>query len=1175
MTLAEIYEEKGIEDKHRLKGIKPLVVVKPSEDYNIENDLKRLGIDPMEVESTYPKDGISLAEEIELSGKEVIQVGKKLLDDFPCFRGKKKGKDVLTSIKRGTKRFVNLHHHDEYSIRDGLGKISDFTDYLCETGRTFCPITNHGTVGGWIKQYDFCREKGLKAIFGVECYVNDVRSNDPEVKKKNRSNYHMIMLARNLEGFYNIIRIQNDANLNGFYYKPRVNYEAMKKWGKGIIASSACYSGVLSKLVLEDKWEEAKDLADFFRECFDGFYIELVMIDMEEQIDLNNRLIRLADETGIPLIVTLDSHYIMAEHSKTHELLLLIRDKKTVLDKKDNPEEVWQFDAGQLYYRDYSGLKSLWRDGFEASDGRVLKYENEIFNERVFEKAVDNTRKIALECEDIEIDSSIKLPRIAKKSQQKLKEEVIKGLKSKGLENQKEYIDRLKEEFEVIFDKGFSDYFLIMQKIIVDTKKKYGDGSVGIGRGSAAGSLVSYCLGITGIDPLPYGLLFSRFLDASRADPPDIDVDFDPRIRDKVKQYIVEEFGDNKTCSIGTCSTYKTRQVILDVVRALGLDVREVNKITKKMDILGKFDVEGDDGENESMKLDKMPFDAVLEQYPEMGSYLEQHPNVRKHAELLRNQASHVGKHAGGMIISDRSLTDIIPVVSDKNGVVSSEWVEGQEEQQLGGIGLVKFDLLGLSNLSVVSDCLGFVNESRKKKIRFSEIPVNDKESIVGGVSSDLMGIFQLENPFTKHVAKDIGIDCLEDVSALTSLIRPGPKDMGMHEVYARRKNGESYGVIDCIKDILEPTHGVLTYQEQVMRIAQRMAGFTGSEANKMRKAMGKKIAELMATFRDKFIKGCQPRIDNGEFTEEEATEMFDLIEKFAAYGFNKSHSIAYSVLTTKQLWLKFRYPAQYIAALLNNTKQGQRKSFSDDAFKDYLMYARKRGIRIIPPDVNKSGFGFTMGGDSIRYGLGKIKGLGKAAQNIVENSPYESFEDFYNRVNKRVVNKGVVVKLIASGAFSSFGERNELLDSYSELRGSKGKKKESFDHKTSKEWEREESERLGSVLTDDPLYYRYKEKIVEERWCPIGDADNRNTTKVLGRVDDVIFRTSRNGNDMYIVSMSDDINTLTFFVFTKNMQFFKNNVNTGNIIAVKLAKFDDSNTRFLDSRCDVDIIEK
>ena len=892
MTLQELYD--GSDVKEKIENPKKVMLLVSTADVDVLPYVGALGLDRFEVCVTWPKvDAAFMLREIEACSPElVVQIGERVSRKYPLVESPSEAVALTHRAAQAVgDRFVNLHHHDEFSIRDGLGTVGGLVKLLKSRGGSFCAITNHGHIGGWIKQYSTCRKNGVKALFGMEAYLNDYRGDDPDERKRQRGNHHLVLLARNEVGFYNILRIHNDAQLEGFYYRPRATHEALKKWGEGVIGLSACYAGELVQYLMADDMDGAKRAYEFYVDAFDEFYIELTMIEMEDQIEANKRLIEFADDVGAPLVVTLDSHYLKPEHTETHDVLLLIKSGKTVFDKIENPEEVWQFDARNIYYRSGEQLRELWGDGFavgEDGDQRQVRYKSDVFTEAVFDAAMENTRRIAMECEEIELDSEFKLPTLYEDGNSVLRKKAQEGFKRRALKGRR-YSDRLHFELDTVCHLGFSDYFLVVDKIVTDAKEKFGEFAINWGRGSAAGSLVSYCLEITDLDPLEYGLFFERFLDYSRVDDcPDIDLDFDPRIRDWVKEHVVELFGSEKTCSIGTYQTYKTRAVVVDVSRALGLDVWTAMEVTKQIDTLAKFDVETDEG-TEEQKIDEMGFDEVCKHYPELKAYFDANPEVLKHAEVLRNQVKNAGKHAGGMIISNLELQDRVPMFRDSSGAVVSAWSEGLATHELSEVGLVKFDILGLKNLCVISDCLDYVESTRGVRIRRADIDINNREAIKLQAKHDCVGIFQFESPGTKPVIDAVGVDSIFDISAVTSLIRPGPKNMGMDQVYARRKHGEPYEMIPVLRDVLSETYGVITYQEDVMRVAQVFAGFTPIESNQLRSAIAKKRLDKLPAMKEKFIAGAQARVDDGEVTEAQVLEIWNLLESFGGYGFNRS----------------------------------------------------------------------------------------------------------------------------------------------------------------------------------------------------------------------------------------------------------------------------------------------
>ena len=899
MILSELYDAHSVSNDARISESKPIMFLMPSEDYDLAPHLHRFGLSRAEVCVTWPK----VSDETQFMVEEVRAARAKVVIQVGGVRASKKYSVIRpdgvcsTNLPARIKSvigdtYVNLHHHDEFSLRDSIGTVNDLTKLLGKRGQRYCAVTNHGSVGGWIKQYSTCKKAGIKPIFGCEVYVNNCRSDDPEERKANRSNSHLVLLARNETGFYNLIKIHNDAQLNGFYYKPRVNHEAISKWGEGLIGSSACLAGEIPQLLMDGKDDEARQVYEFYRDVLDAFYIEVTLIEMRQQVELSRRLIEFAHEVGAPLIVSCDSHYLMSEYCDSHDILLLIKSRKTVNDRIERPEEVWQFDARNLYYRNEQEMWDLWRNGFDArnedKEREHYVYEDDVFTEAVMAEAILNTRRIAASIEDIELDSEVKLPKLYEDAVEMLTQKAKVGFMERGLRGKK-YHDRLNFELKVICDLGYADYFLTMDRIISDTKAEFGEFVVGYGRGSAAGSLVSYCLGLTDLDPIHYNLLFERFLDYGRKDMPDIDTDFDPRVRGWVKEYITETFTEEKTCSIGTYQKYKTRAVIIDVARALGFDVREAMEVTKKIDALARFDVQMEDGDTEEQRVDDMEFEEICKHYPELLEYFKKYPEILQHAEVLRNQVKNMGKHAGGVIISDLKLQGRIPVVRDSSGQVVSTWSEGLATHELTEVGLVKFDILGLANLCIISDCLEYIKENRGKVIRREDIPIDDCDAIKHGSHAALIGIFQFENPSTKPIVDSIGMESIYDIAAITSLIRPGPKDMGMHELYARRKHGEPYEMPKCLRSVLGDTYGIVVFQEQVQQVATELSGFDPLESNRLRKVLIKeKNPEVLEQLKKKFIDGAQPRVKAGEVTQEEVVEWFDLLHSFAKYGFNK-----------------------------------------------------------------------------------------------------------------------------------------------------------------------------------------------------------------------------------------------------------------------------------------------
>jgi DNA polymerase-3 subunit alpha len=523
MDLKEFYDTREVPDKERVISLKNIVLTVPAGDYDVKPALAALDLSRFEVNVLWPRGKTSPEEEaLFLHPRLVVQLGKQFSRRFPFVPDGSLPDEALRqrAQEATADKYVVLHHHDEFSLQDGLGTAAHLGDLLQEQRRSFMAVTNHGSLGGWIKQYNVCKARGLKCIFGMEAYREDYRGDDPEEKKKHRSAYHLVLLARTKEGFDNIIRIHNDAQLNGFYYSPRVNWEAIRKWGKGIIALTACAAGDIPRALMAGDEAKAEEIFKGYVEAFDKVYIELQIVEMEEQREINRRLIKFAEKVGAETVLSSDSHYLDPSYSETHSLLMYIRQKKTVLEAREVDADVWDFDVSNLFYRNAAQMEEPFRNGFTTKD-RVKRapFLDEVFTEDVFRRSMAMTRKIAMDIEDISLDSKIKLPKLYPDSEKILRENVNAGFKRLGLgrlPNAQEYKDRVKLEYDIITKLGFADYFLITEKIVKYAKETFGEWTVGFGRGSGAGSVIAWCLGITDVNPIRYGLLFERFLDDSR-----------------------------------------------------------------------------------------------------------------------------------------------------------------------------------------------------------------------------------------------------------------------------------------------------------------------------------------------------------------------------------------------------------------------------------------------------------------------------------------------------------------------------------------------------------------------------------------------------------------------------------------------------------------------------------
>jgi len=786
-------------------------------------------------------------------------------------------KDKIDEIKNNRNKFVQLHCHSIYSIRDGLCSPEEYVRFAYNNKLDVCSITDHGQIGGWIRQYFEAKKYGIKPIFGCELYINNyrnkleykdnVKSEDYKLFKKNN---HIILLVKNKIGFNNLIKISSDAWINGFYFKPRTDIEFIKKHSEGLICLTSCLGGEISTELSKNNYDKAKEIALNYKQIFgDDLYIELLLIDLKEQIIINKLLCKLAKELGIKTVITNDCHYIEKEDSKIHDILLMIRDNKTMKDKEKNPDEIWQFKSKDLYYKNQFEMYRSFKDF----------YENEYFTEEVYKDSVKNVREIIDKVENIELDTSIKLPKLYDNDEEIFHNKLVKGWKEKGFDKldektKKIYRDRVKYEEGIIKKLGFVGYFLILEDIINWAKRN--NIYVGKARGSGAGSLVCYLLNITGLDPIKYGLLFERFMSEGREDPPDIDVDFSSDDRDKVVEYIFNRFSKEKTCAIGTYGFFKTRSAILDIGRVLNIPLIESLRLTR--DVL-------------TSDSDDMTIEEIENNFPEVKDYFDKYPEVKKILEKLRGKIRNISRHAAGIIISDRNLSENIALMTQKNNILSA-WQEGSDYHELSKLGFVKFDILGLTNLSVIRDTLKLIKQRYNKDINLDSIDLNDINVYKKIWNGDTVGIFQFESRIARDLIAKIKPSNFNELIATNALLRPGPLRLGMHEDFAKRKFTGKYTIPKCLEDILKETYGIIVYQESIMLIAQKIANFDLVEANRFRKALvkygrsaeveSKRFAEV-ESYKDKFINNATKFI-----TREQAENLWKEMASFSQYGFNK-----------------------------------------------------------------------------------------------------------------------------------------------------------------------------------------------------------------------------------------------------------------------------------------------
>ena len=883
-------------------------------------------------------------------------------------------------------KFTHLHVHSQYSLLDGLPKIDELLDYVKELGMDSVAITDHGVMYGAVEFYKKAKAKGVKPIIGCEIYVawEKLEQKRPNIDDKK---YHLVLLAKNQQGYKNLAQIVTKAHLEGFYYKPRADEDLLVKHSEGLIALSACVAGRIPRLISSKDIDGAEKLAIRYQEIFGkgNFYLEIQHHPhIPEQKTVNEALIQMSKKLQIPLVATNDSHYLKPEDAEAQDILMLINTGSAPND----PD----------------------RATIKADDFSLKKPEEmaELFKNTP--EALENTQKIADACNfDFELGKT-KLPLFEvpnnKTPDQYLEELCQRGLKKRfGKNPSQEVLDRLNYELSVIKQTGFASYFLIVQDFVNWAKQNRI--VVGPGRGSAGGSLVAYLVNITNVEPIKNKLLFERFLNPERISFPDIDMDFTDRRRDEVIEYVAQKYGRDKVAQIITFGTMAARAAIRDVGRALNYPYSYCDKMAKMIPAT-------------------MDLKECLEKVDEFRTTYESDEQAKKLIDLakkLEGVARHASTHACGVVISNRPLTDLIPLQHPTQGDQSI--VTQYEMHSVEDLGILKMDFLGLKSLTIIEDTLARIYVLRNEKVDLDNIPLDDKKTFEIFRNGNTTSVFQLESDGMKRYLRELKPTKFEDIEAMCALYRPGP--MELIPTYIKRKNGKEdiEYIHPKLKPILEETYGVIIYQEQLMKIAQELCGFSLGEADILRKAVGKKIKALLDDQEEKFVNGA---IKNG-IKKEIAEKIWEWILPFAGYGFNKSHSCAYATIACQTAYLKAHYPVEYMASVLTSEKADVER------IAVLIEECRKMKIEVLPPNINESLKNFTVvpNANKIRFGLLAIKNVGENIINtIVEerktNGKFASISDFLQRVESRDLNKKSMEALIKSGCFDEFAERNQLL---------------------------------------------------------------------------------------------------------------------------------------------------
>ena len=1039
--------------------------------------------------------------------------------------------------------FTHLHVHTEYSLLDGSNKIKEYVDRVRELGMDSAAITDHGVMYGVIDFYRAARAAGINPILGCEVYVAPGSRFDREAGSGDDRYYHLVLLAENNQGYSNLMKIVSKGFVEGFYYKPRVDLSLLEKYHEGIIALSACLAGEVARFLTRGMYEDAKKAALRYQDIFGkgNFFLELQDHGIPEQQNVNQQLLKMHRETGIELVATNDVHYTLAEDTQPHDVLLCLQTGKKLAD-----EDRMRYEGGQYYVKSPEEME------------RLFPYAPE---------ALENTHKIAQRCH-VEIEFGVtKLPKFdvpeGYTSWEYLNELCFRGLEERYQPVTEELKERLNYELSTIRNMGYVDYFLIVWDFIKYARDH--DIMVGPGRGSAAGSLVAYTLGITQLDPIRYDLLFERFLNPERVSMPDIDVDFCFERRQEVIDYVRRKYGDDCVVQIVTFGTLAARGVIRDVGRVMDLPYAQVDTIAKMI----------------PQELN-ITIDKALQMNPELKKVYEDQKEIHDlidTAKRLEGLPRHTSMHAAGVVISQKDVSEYVPLSRASDGSIVTQFTMTTLEE----LGLLKMDFLGLRTLTVIQNAVHLIEQDAGVKLDMQHIDYNDKKVLdsLGTGRSD--GVFQLESAGMKNFMKELKPQSLEDVIAGISLYRPGPMDFIPQ--YIRGKNRPDTIKYDCpqLESILKPTYGCIVYQEQVMQIVRNLAGYTLGRSDLVRRAMSKKKAAVMEKERQNFVYGNEEEgvpgcIANG-ISEQTANKIYDDMIDFAKYAFNKSHAAAYAVVSYQTAFLKYYYPVEFMAALMTSVIEMPTK------VAEYIQVCRQMNIKILPPDVNRGAYGFSVDNGAIRYGLSAIKSVGRPVINaLVEErevkGEYRSLKDFIERLTG-TVNKRAIENFIKAGALDCLeGNRRQKMLVYSQIVDSIAQeKKNSFAGQMSlfdlvsdeekkeyeirmpdvEEYDKEmilafEKDVLGIYLSGHPLerYRNIMEKMISAKTTDFQPDEESGIPKVYdgqkviigGMITEKTIKYTRNNKVMAFLTVEDLLGTVEIVVFPRDYEKWQSMLN-------------------------------
>lgn len=998
--------------------------------------------------------------------------------------------------------FTHLHIHTEYSLLDGMNKIKELACRLKELNMDACAITDHGNMYGVVEFYKELTKNNIKPIIGVEAYLTPKTIKERE---KDEDRYHLILLAKDNTGYRNLLKLVSKSFIEGFYYKPRIDFEMLKEYSEGIIALGSCLQGEIATKIIKDGKEAARKSLKKYIEIFgkENFFIELQNHGLDEEQIVMKVGLELANEEGVRVVATSDAHYLRKDYAKAHDILLCVQ----TLAKVEDTDRM-RYPGEEFYLKSEEEMRELFKE---------------------IPEAIENTQLIKDMCNVTIEFGKYHLPHYTKDGQpwdpevnkHLLEELALKNLRALYPDNYDEAYQKARFELDVVERMGFTDYFLIVYDFI-NWAKSHGI-PVGPGRGSAAASIVSYSLGITGVDPIKYQLFFERFLNPERISMPDFDIDFGDRDRDRVIDYVRKKYGEDHVAQVATFGRMEARQVLRDVGRAMNFSYAEMDKIAKLI-----------------------PFNTSLGEALKMVSELKSIAQDSRYKDLLEvalkleGVVRNFSTHAAGIVIGDEPLTNYVPLQVDKDNAVITQF----DKDILEAIGLLKMDFLGLKNLTIMQDTLEMLH-SRGVEVDLEHLPEKDKETFDMLKQGDSIGVFQLESSGMRKVLKGVQPESIEDLTVVVALYRPGTIKAGGIEEYINRKNGTTKVTYPhhTLEQILKNTYGIIVYQEQVMQIANALAGYTMAEADTLRKAIGKKIPEIMAAQRSIFVERASSRGVERNVAE----KVFDLIEFFAGYGFNKAHAVCYATIAFRTAYLKAHYPREYFTAILNSYIG------NEDKTREVIYEVKTKAIKILPPDINESEVLFTVQGDSVRVGLLAIKNVGeKALAEIIKernkNGKFVSYKDFERRMESLKVNKKVIESLIKAGCFESLNEDRKTLlesgsveniESLSLFGGSSTIMRKSAT--SAIEILNYEKEAFGFYLTNNPLNAYLSE--IDDRGVPtvsqVLSEEMEGKVALAGVINSPRKTKTKNGNYIYRFNLEDGISKIETLVLPKHLSNF------------------------------------